>query len=147
MTPVIDIAVRSSLVLLLALATARVLRRQSAAHRHLVLAAGVATALAVAPLVSVGAGWTWSVPGQTRPVPLESAADGRVAAGEPGDSVPAPSRDWLLVAWLGGAMMAGGRLMWRAARLRSLTSAWTRLPRRCHSDDRSAARRGRARHH
>lgn len=129
MSPALDIAFRSSLVLLAALTAAGVLRRQSASQRHLVLAVGGAAALAVAPLVWFGPGWTWSVPVGTPPSLIETVVESG-ATPHP----PEPARDWLLVVWLGGAAAAGGRLLWRLARLGAITrrahrvdGPWTRL--------------------
>jgi TonB family protein len=129
MNPVIDIAIRSSAVLLLAIVTVRLLRNQSAARRHLVLAVAVVAAITVAPLVWLGAGWTWSVPAAPSAVFIEAPTDGAPpAAEEYGESLAgSPSRDWLVMVWLGGAMFAGTRLLWRLVRLRSLTRSAARL--------------------
>jgi TonB family protein len=127
MTPAFDIALRSSLVLLAALALHRALRRQSAARRHLVLAGGVAGALTVAPLVWLGPAWTVSVAGVPTPALAGAIVETVTVPGEPNAPRQAPARDWFLVVWLSGAIAAEGRLLWRLARLSRLTRRAPRL--------------------
>src|SRR6478672_2138334 len=55
---VADVAVRSSIVLGIALAACTALRHRSAAVRHLVLASGICSAAIVGPLTLVVPSWT-----------------------------------------------------------------------------------------
>ena len=121
MIPVVDVAVRSSLVLLAALGVARLLRRQSAARRHLVLASGVAGALTVAPLAWLGPQWTWSLPAAARPPLVQAVLETANGADESALESRAPGPDWLLLVWLGGTAVVSGRLFWRLTRLGALT--------------------------
>jgi TonB family protein len=135
-TPVIDIAIRSSLVLLAGLAAARLLGRRSAAQRHLVLTGTIAGALAVAPLAWLGPVWSWSVPasvGSALPDPVVESPAVALGGASPA-RLSAVAQEWLLAAWLCGAAVAGARLLWRLARLRAisrraapLTAAWERV--------------------
>lgn len=134
MTPVADIALRSSLVLLASLAATWGLRRHSAARRHLVLAAGIVGALAVAPIVWLGPEWTWAIAATSRPPLLDAMIETVATARDAGGSEPVRGVDWLLLVWLIGAAAAGGRLCWRLGRLAALTrrarpvqGSWARL--------------------
>lgn len=121
MTPVVEIALRSSLVLLVSLAATWCLRRHSAARRHLVLAGGIVGALAVVPLVLIGPEWTWSIAAADRS-PLLGAVVDTVAPSVDAISYSSPSGpDWLLLVWLIGVAVTGGRLIWRLGRLVALT--------------------------
>jgi TonB family protein len=73
MIPAVDIALRASLVVLVALVASTALRRRSAALRHWILAAGIFAAAAVAPLGRALPSWdvAWQPP---RPIGLAMAA-------------------------------------------------------------------------
>jgi len=74
----LDLGLRATVVVLVALAAAQLLRRRSAALRHWVLAAGILSALAVAPLgIALPA---WDLPLQSDPAVLVNSAIGAGAS-------------------------------------------------------------------
>ncbi len=80
----LDIGLRASVVVLVALAASLILRRRSAALRHWVLAAGILSALAVAPLgIALPA---WDLPLRSEAQPLLSAALTGESSTRPADS-------------------------------------------------------------
>jgi TonB family protein len=117
----LELALRASLVLLLALASAALLRRRSAALRHLVIAAGLAGSLAVGPL-------SWLAPPliDLAPAyePLAAAIMPVEAIASPEPALPAGTNGWtwpslLTTAWIAGA---AARLLWLLAQFRRLSS-------------------------
>lgn len=82
----LDIGLRASVVVLVALAAAGVLRRRSAALRHWVLAAGILSAAAVAPLASALP--TWDLPAAPR---VMEAPIARIAGEQPPLPFPNPT--------------------------------------------------------
>ena len=119
MTAPFDLAVRASLVVLVALFAAALLCRQSAALRHRLLAAGLAGSLAIVPL-------SWVTPAVIRMTP---AAQPPLVAPMPIDVV-APARSeappveassvWtnLLLVWIAGSALRGLWLILAFERLR-----------------------------
>jgi bla regulator protein BlaR1 len=121
--------IKVSLIVLCGLAIAAILRKQSAALRHLVLSAAIACA-AVVPLVELLApSWDFRRSSTAAPAVYESIAFD-VAAGSASPAIAAShtgprlaARDWLVGTWIAGAaaniliLLAGlGRLRWLAAR-------------------------------
>jgi TonB family protein len=132
----LDATIRSSALLLLALAGCVVWRRHSAAWRHWILSVGVAAALAAMPLSLVLPAWTVAIPGG--PATDRSAARDRLttpatqasvtsAFGAAAASPPTPAHrslptaSLLLAAWGVGVMIGAASLLAGAARLRRLT--------------------------
>jgi TonB family protein len=130
----LDATIRSSALLLLALASCVVWRRHSAAWRHWILCVGVTAALATLPLSTVLPAWTVAIPGGsaidrsaasgrlTTPAMQASAASATVEASP---ATPAhrtlPTASLLLAAWGVGVMIGAASLLVGAARLRRLT--------------------------
>jgi len=86
----LDVGLRASLVLLIALAASAALRRRSAALRHWVLAAGILSAAAVAPLgIALP---TWDLPAAPKAIEAPIA---RMVAGQPPllRSAPSPAEE------------------------------------------------------
>jgi TonB family protein len=142
----LDLAIRSSIIVFAALAASALLRRRSAALRHWVLAAGVLSAAAVLPFSLVLP--AWDVPMHSAaPAPRMVEAPRTVApppAAMPTDAMPTddraasePSRmlTWIAIAWGTGfasgvvMLMAGfGRLAWTASRAEHVRDGhWPRL--------------------
>ncbi len=120
-----DLFVRTSLIIVTALAVSAALRRWSAALRHWVVAAGIFAAASVVPLgVALP---SWDLP--TRPVsadrPLPSVDDSGViivsAAGAPAGSERFPLKSLAMGAWIAGALINGGLLLVGFRRLVRLT--------------------------
>lgn len=86
----LDLGLRASVVVLVALAASLMLRRRSAALRHWVLAAGILSALAVAPLgIALPA---WDLPLQPEAPPLLTATLSGESSARPADSpTPGPA--------------------------------------------------------
>jgi TonB family protein len=128
MTPLIDIVVRPSIVLLAGFALAAVLGRRSAAARHAALAAAILSAAVVMPLAAVLPAWPVRVPQAATPVLVTPV----VSSIEPGAAAVAaaaelPVGGWLAIVWSAGAcasavlLLAGlVRVRWLEARARPL---------------------------
>lgn len=133
---VLDLAFRISLVLLLALGSASLLRHQSASLRHLVLAIGLAGSLAVGPLSWLATPFIDLAPAYQ---PLATAMLSLEAAGSLAPAGPGAGAPWTLASLLAGLWLAGAaaRLLWLLfifARLSgqtraspAATGAWARL--------------------
>jgi TonB family protein len=121
MMAALEVALGASLVLLAAIVAAALLRHQSAALRHLILAIGLAGALAVGPLAQLA-------PPLIELAPVHEALAAAVIPIEaPVASGPAASTEgagWTWAAWLVAAWVAG-----TAARLLWLLSMYARLAR------------------
>ena len=125
MNPLLDAAIRSSLVLLLGLIVIGLLRTRAAALRHAVLAASIVAAALIVPLARVAPAWTLPSPApqvaattpaargvaKTMHVTVESAAQER--------------RLWLAVPalWALGSAVALAVLALRIRRVAKLTAA------------------------
>jgi TonB family protein len=134
-----DVAVRSSLILLGGLMVTALLRHRPAALRHLVLAAALFGAAAVAPLVAILPAWDVLLPAAAT-VALQSAPepDATVQTVQPTEA-GGPHRIslgallvaiWLSGVVIGGAMLLSGfrRLMRIAARAERVHDPrWTRV--------------------
>lgn len=130
----LDIGLRASVVVLAALAASALLRRRSAALRHWVLAAGILSAAAVAPLGIALPAWDLPVSAPD-PIELRTAIDGATPpteAGEPQRSatpaVPAqpPAFEvWPVInaAWASGVALNFLIMLIGLRRLSQLTSA------------------------
>lgn len=129
----LDLGVRASVVVLVALAVSLLLRRRSAALRHSVLAAGILSALAVAPLgIALPA---WNLPLQSDPpAPLTVAISGDASprpAGSPAappSTLPAaPSRvsisTMVETVWAAGFVISMAAMVISLRRLSRLTAA------------------------
>src|ERR671914_3075400 len=85
MTPLLDLAIRSSVLVALGLALAALLRRQPAALRHTVLATAIVAAVAVIPLSVIVPAWHITLPSPAAATPVQpssaSAADAGVSIG------------------------------------------------------------------
>ena len=93
MTFIADAALRSSIVVLFALAASVGLRQRSAAVRHLILAAGIFAAATVAPLSVVLPAWNISLPAATSARPAQPLVIPEAAAAPMGpDAGPAGPR-------------------------------------------------------
>lgn len=128
MSAVVALFLRVSVVCLAAIAAAWLLRRQSAARRHLAFAAGLAGALAVGPIAAIVPRWTPPVPAAITAsfspddpaplLPLEEAATATVRS---------PARwtwDQVIVpALAGGAILRAAWLCLMLARLRRQSRA------------------------
>jgi len=126
MSPLLDLALRVTAVLLLALSATAVMRRHSAARRHAVLAAGLAGALLVGPLSWIAPAWT-PLPAPKKPLPDGPSVpiDVGVTADGPLTASAAGWEDVLLPAWLVGSTLLGVWLLVRLARIRRHTRAAT----------------------
>src|SRR5262245_48277979 len=118
MTPLVEIAIRMSVVLMAGLALHALLARRSAALRHLVLAIALAGAALVVPLSLVTPSWTLELPAIRQPgvegARLAPASAPRAAAAAPGApanvpsqspspaSPPRPSRSIVSIVWAAG---------------------------------------------
>ena len=97
----IDIGLRASVVVLAALAAAAMLHRRSAALRHWVLAAGILSAAAVAPLGVALPAWDLPLSSSAAESPVGSLADvespyPRPGRGRPGRLLLRPlPRPWI----------------------------------------------------
>ncbi len=120
----LDLGLRASVVILVALAVSLTLRRRSAALRHSVLAAGMLSALAVAPLgIALPA---WDLPLHSDPPALLTAAISDASSPRPADSpaaapaTPPPAPPRIAIATLADTVWAAGFLTSIAAMLVSL---------------------------
>ena len=119
MTAPFDLAVRASVVVLVALFAAALLCRQSAALRHRLLAAGLAGSLAIVPL-------SWVTPAVIRMTPAAQpplVAPMPIDVVEPARSEAPPveaSTVWtnLLLVWIAGSALRGLWLILAFERLR-----------------------------
>jgi TonB family protein len=135
----LDLTIRSSIIILVALAASALLRRRSAALRHCVLAAGVFSAAAVLPLSLVLPAWDLPLPAATPA--QEPAAPALVPAlaamrqSDPAALEPAGILQLVAIVWgtglvVGAAMLLAGfgRLVWTASRAERLREGpWPRL--------------------
>jgi len=164
MNPLLEAAVRASIVLLIGLGVRAMLRHRSPSLRHAVLAA----AIVAAPLVAL-AGWIGPgvpVPARLASVSMvtRSPASGSAASALPAPTVapfmdasevmatdaPAATTDWSAVGvavWAAGAAIGCCWLLVAAARLRRLAAASAIVddPRWCRALDRARVRAGVAR--
>ena len=137
MTLLIDLTIRSSVVVAAGLLLTACLARRSAALRHRVLVATLLTAVAVAPASLVMPGWSVTLPAyESAPTaPGAFAASGTVSTDV---VVDAPLQDTLspiVMAWVGGVLVAAcaliaglvrvGRMAARAARVDD--AGWVRI--------------------
>jgi beta-lactamase regulating signal transducer with metallopeptidase domain/ketosteroid isomerase-like protein len=133
----LDGAVRGSVILLAAAGASLILRRSSAAMRHLAWTAGIAGALLAVPLARLLPSWPVAVPGPLAPLaeaawsPARRVPDtrgGMVPDASPVPSVPigtslpgaAPASSpasWLALAWLLGAAALATSFLTAAIRL------------------------------
>ena len=91
MTLLLDLAIRSSILVLAGLALAAVLHRQSAALRHAVLAMTIIAAAALVPLTAIVPAWHVSLPVSIAPqVPAPRAS---AAPGDPGANARSLDRE------------------------------------------------------
>lgn len=137
MSPLVDLTIRSSAVVLVGLLISALLRDRSAALRHFVLAATVFAAAAVVPLSQLLPGWD---------VPLPSAATysaeadaAPAAATAPADEPPTGPSGGLLplagLVWAAGFVVAAAgllagfvRLAWIAGRAERVQDGrWKRI--------------------
>ena len=147
MTLLLDVALRSSAPMVIALLLHVVVGRRSAALRHAVLAAGLLAAIAVAPLTVLMPSWDVTIPVASQALPdatrptIATATPGTFAAATAGagaaDSgvtaaVPATTtgprldaESVVLGLWLTGLLLAFARLFSGLARLARLSRAAT----------------------
>lgn len=131
MSPLLDVVLKASLVVALALAAAGFLRRQSAALRHWVIAAGLVGAAIVPVVRPVAPGWTLAViaPAVQPPLPSGSltwlenvdAGTSNRAASRSTRVTPFPLAGLLWIVWITGAAVSLGVLLVGLLRLVSLT--------------------------
>jgi TonB family protein len=135
----VDLAVRSSIVLLAGLAVTALLAGRSAALRHWVLAAAIFGAAAVAPLSLALPGWevavpVWEVEGPAMlPPAVPSAAP--VAPVAPAGALPhvdvsgerAPDRPFVVLVWAAGFAVTAAILMTGVFRLARVASRARRV--------------------
>ena len=132
MTGAADAIIRSSIVLLVALAWCAAWRRRSAAVRHMVLGAGIFSAAAVVPLTLVVPVWNVSHPRATIAWSVGSFGVSERAA-DTGESQPAaersdpPTGSLLALAWGLGSGIGLTLLAVGLARLARLTSRADRV--------------------
>lgn len=133
MISAVDIALRASLVVSVALLATIALRRRSAAFRHWVLAAGILSAIAVAPLARALP--SWDVPGDERPsirLPMAtlksspaSEAVGQAAPAHKAPITPVPTpipiESIVNAAWALGFAIAFAPMLWSLLRLVRVT--------------------------
>ena len=128
MTFLLDVVLRSSAPVLVALLACLLLRHRSAALRHRVLAAAVIAAAAVVPLSVVLPSWGVPLPGAAvvsvdSGTPVVASADHVVTvapAGAPTVAV-ASALQFVWLIWIAGVAIGSGLLLLRVARLRRLT--------------------------
>jgi TonB family protein len=118
-----DAALRSGLLILAGLIASACLRRQSAAHRHVVLAAAILGAAAVGPLASIVPAWGLevgvpAVPQPRAALPLVDAAV--VAAAVPSQSIPLAGI--IAIVWFAGCGVWLGLLLAGLFRLQRTSS-------------------------
>ena len=133
MTPWLDVAIRTTVMLAAGLLFDMVLRSRAAALRHFVLAASVAAAFAVVPLSLVVPAWNvqleagWEPAGAlvpkspARTVGAEVAADPSTAAVRTaGTPLPASEPPIVLIVWFAGCAFAAASLLAGVFRLRAI---------------------------
>jgi TonB family protein len=142
----LDVVIRSSLVLLAGLGATALLRRRSAALRHAVLATALFAAAVVVPLSRAVPAWTVqlasSAPEQPAARPQEVRPDAAVVTAIAETEAPSPSPaasivPFVQMVWLMGAiasialLVTGlGRLAWLASRARHADDErWERIGR------------------
>jgi len=137
----LDLAIRSSIIVFVALAAGALLRRRSAALRHWVLAAGVFSAAAILPFSLVLPVWQVPIyaatpaPGQARAPRAVAPPASAMSPGDQASSKLARSLPWIAIGWgMGFAagvviLLAGfGRLVRTASRAERLQDGhWPRL--------------------
>ncbi len=128
----LDVAVRSSLIMIVALGTSLLLRRYSAALRHWVLAAGVFSAGAVLPLSLALPAWDFRSPREGSPrrqrpprrwprFPLRSRLERTTTL------APVSTVHWLTVVWATGFLVSCVILIGGFSRLARLGARAERL--------------------
>jgi TonB family protein len=133
----LDLAIRSSVVLAIGLLFSASLRKRSAALRHRVLVATLAAAVLVMPASLVMPAWGVplpsfaSAPGATKAVDTSGKVSSTVSFETPASGTLSP----VLIVWIGGALIAAlglttglvrvGRVAARASRLED--AAWARI--------------------
>ena len=137
MTPLVDVALRGAVVVLLALVATAALGRRSASLRHAILAAALLTAAAMPVLRAVAPGWhvpALSVVLEEPPVPAEpvvmslSTSEGPVPASEPVSQPRRLAPGWIVVwIWLVGAALSLAVLVAGLLRLAWLSSRAERV--------------------
>ncbi len=128
MTLLLDVALRSSAPVLVALLVCLLLRHHSAALRHRVLAAAVIASVAIVPLSVVLPSWGVPLPGVAvvsvdSGIPVVANAD-HVVTVAPAGARPiavASALQVVFLVWIAGVATGGGLLLLRVARLRRLT--------------------------
>ena len=130
MTLLLDLAIRSSVVLAAGLLFDALLRSRTAALRHVVLALSVLAAVVVAPLSLTVPAWEVTVPQRSAPAParLVSAATDSPAIRTTSPAIPAAavttapeaeqaSVPFVVLLWLAGWLTAGSALLVAVYRL------------------------------
>src|SRR6478609_6041033 len=117
-----DIAIRSSIVVAAALAATMLLRHRSAAVRHWVLAAGIFSSVAVVPLALTLPGWAVPMPAAAAPAEPVAANEVIVRAVAPRPRPPIAVTDALAIVWAAGAATSLVAIAIGYARIRRLTA-------------------------
>lgn len=140
MTLLFDLAIRSSLLVLLGLVLCALLRRHSAAFRHALLAMTLVAAAALIPLTAIVPEWYVPLPAS---VTRDTASPAPAPAGHPqvivtsAVAIPAGvrARDLVRTVWIGGVLVCAAlllvgftRLMWIARRATRVEAGkWVRV--------------------
>jgi TonB family protein len=119
----VDIAIRSSVVVAAALGAAALLHHRSAAVRHWILAAGIFASVAVVPLSLTLPGWALPVPVAAAPVEPQPANEVIVRAEPPRPrSWPVTETQAFAMVWAAGTAVSLAAIAIGYARIRRLTS-------------------------
>lgn len=129
MSPFVDAAVRSSIVLLAGLAVSALLAGRSAALRHWVLAAAVFAAAAVAPLSLALPAWEVAVPAVLPPAAAPATPVQVTEAPAHADAAarPAPDRPVILFVWTAGFLISAAILLTGVGHLARIASRARRV--------------------
>lgn len=132
MTILIDLTLRSSVVILLGLMVRGLLHRNSAAMRHAVLAASMLGAATVVPLSLVGPSWDVPAPRATpstrATVSTEIQQTVKIQTGDVGQTGPNALSQIALMLWGLGALLGAALLLAGLARLQVIARRAARPP-------------------
>ena len=121
MTPLIDLTLRSSAIVLVGLIASGLLRHRSAALRHFVLTVSLFAAAAVVPFSAVAPAWTVNLPVATDRSTSSPSATLEVvsvtATGRGPRPVDVSAASLLAAVWLAGVCIGGAMLLAGLARL------------------------------
>jgi TonB family protein len=125
----LDLAIRSSIVLGAGLLLASALSSRSAALRHRVLVAALLASVAVVPASLAIPGWSVPLPAFDRAAAVAPRVDvgGAVSTAVAFDAPPPDTLSPILIAWAGGAMVSSLALIVGLVRVRRAAARATRV--------------------